>query len=254
MKAIPLFDDHRKLVRNTYSKQIDFQNQLINEEVVDVRDYGLAGDNYYYKINNPPYYMRIPGSIERLLMRKSIVEKLIRINDRLNQKSLELYIFDCYRPIEVQNYLYESWYPKYLRKLYPDLSPSKLLQKRKDYVAKGYKSEIEIDKNTPPPHSTAAAIDLTLRFADSKELLFMGTIFDEISENIHTDYLESLSQQKILSLSEEEALKNRRILYWAMIEEGFENYPDEWWHYSFGDQMWAMLYGNSDAYYSCIEM
>jgi len=164
--------------------------------------------------------------------------------------ALELYILDCYRPMEVQNYLYESWYPKYLRKLYPDLSPSKLLKKRNDYVAKGYKSETKINRNTPPPHSTGAAIDLTLRFTDTKELLFMGTIFDEISKNVHTDYFETLCKQRILSLSEEEALKNRRILYWSMLEEGFQNYPDEWWHYSFGDQMWAVLCGKPVAFYS----
>ncbi|NQT78043.1 MAG: hypothetical protein HQ565_10035 [Bacteroidetes bacterium] len=88
MKAIPFLDDLRKLVKITYSKQIDFQNQLINEEVVDIRDYGLAGDNYYYKINNPPYYMRIPGAIEKLLMRKSIVTKLVSINERIKQNKL----------------------------------------------------------------------------------------------------------------------------------------------------------------------
>ena len=30
------------------------------------------------------------------------------------------------------------------------------------------------------------------------------------------------------------------LLYWLMMDAGFANHPNEWWHYSFGDQMWAI--------------
>jgi D-alanyl-D-alanine dipeptidase len=26
-----------------------------------------------------------------------------------------------------------------------------------------------------------------------------------------------------------------------MADEGFAAHPDEWWHFSYGDQMWAAL-------------
>jgi D-alanyl-D-alanine dipeptidase len=32
-----------------------------------------------------------------------------------------------------------------------------------------------------------------------------------------------------------------------MIEAGFANTPTEWWHYSWGDQMWARLSGQGAA-------
>jgi D-alanyl-D-alanine dipeptidase len=34
-----------------------------------------------------------------------------------------------------------------------------------------------------------------------------------------------------------------------MIEAGFASHPDEWWHYSYGDQMWAALTGAEAAHY-----
>lgn len=30
--------------------------------------------------------------------------------------------------------------------------------------------------------------------------------------------------------------QNRKILYDAMIIAGFTNYPEEWWHFDFGNQ------------------
>ena len=35
----------------------------------------------------------------------------------------------------------------------------------------------------------------------------------------------------------------------AMRRAGFVNYVDEWWHFSWGDQMWAALTGEAQAHY-----
>ena len=56
-----------------------------------------------------------------------------------------------------------------------------------------------------------------------------------------------------MSFSNEEARANRRMLYWLMIEAGFTNHPDEWWHYSYGDQMWAKLSNKPAAFYGAAE-
>jgi D-alanyl-D-alanine dipeptidase len=34
-----------------------------------------------------------------------------------------------------------------------------------------------------------------------------------------------------------------------MAEEDFAGHPDEWWHFSWGDQMWAKLTGADAAHY-----
>ena len=55
--------------------------------------------------------------------------------------------------------------------------------------------------------------------------------------------------RRIFSFSDEEARANRRLLHWLMVEEGFAGHPDEWWHFSWGDQMWAALTGAPAAHY-----
>lgn len=67
----------------------------------------------------------------------------------------------------------------------------------------------------------------------------MGTIIDDVTPRSHTDALEYTSSE--LSFTDEEARMNRRLLYWLMIEGGFSVHPREWWHVSYGDQMWAKL-------------
>jgi D-alanyl-D-alanine dipeptidase len=76
----------------------------------------------------------------------------------------------------------------------------------------------------------------------------MGSIFDDASEISHLDYLEN-NISPHLALTEGEARRNRRLLYWVMAEIGFAANPSEWWHYSYGDQMWARLAGTSSAKY-----
>ena len=63
----------------------------------------------------------------------------------------------------------------------------------------------------------------------------------------HTDWFEGPRGDE--SFSAEEARANRRILYWAMARAGFVNHPEEWWHYSWGDQAWAAQTGADAALY-----
>jgi D-alanyl-D-alanine dipeptidase len=34
-----------------------------------------------------------------------------------------------------------------------------------------------------------------------------------------------------------------------MTEEGFAGHPEEWWHFSWGDQLWAALTNAPAAHY-----
>jgi D-alanyl-D-alanine dipeptidase len=49
-----------------------------------------------------------------------------------------------------------------------------------------------------------------------------------------------------------EARRNRRLLADALTAAGFSNYPAEWWHWSFGDQAWALRTGQEYAIYGMI--
>ncbi|MFO0052982.1 MAG: M15 family metallopeptidase, partial [Dolichospermum sp.] len=92
-----------------------------------------------------------------------------------------------------------------------------------------------LDMNTPPPHSTGAAVDITL-VNDTGEIVDMGSPIDEMSERSHPDYYIN---------SHQTYHTHRQLLHNVMLKAGFQRNPREWWHFSFGDQMWAWLYNQS---------
>ena len=54
---------------------------------------------------------------------------------------------------------------------------------------------------------------------------------------------------------EEEAMKNRRILFRVMIEVGFEPFESEWWHYNSKEiQMGAKTSGAKQATFGGVEL
>jgi D-alanyl-D-alanine dipeptidase len=81
----------------------------------------------------------------------------------------------------------------------------------------------------------------------------MGSLFDDASTLAHTAYFEDADTDAAFSFSNEEARANRRLLYWLMREAGFASNPTEWWHFSYGDQMWAQATGTPQALYAGAE-
>ncbi len=47
---------------------------------------------------------------------------------------------------------------------------------------------------------------------------------------------------------------HRRLLYHAMLDAGFSNLPSEWWHYDFGDQLWAWHTGATQALFGPVQL
>lgn len=221
--------------------RIDLEGALVSELCVEARSIGICGDNHYNTPCNPPYHARIPGSIPDLFVRLGVGEKLLAVNARLAPAGLELYLFDAWRPQAVQRYFHDVWFPAWLQKRQPDLTGQALINEVENYWSAPTSGE-----TSPSPHSTGGAVDLTLCFKGTSQPLFMGGLFDDVTEDAWTD---SFERRPIVSMSDEEARANRRLLYWAMAEHGFANNPTEWWHYSWGDQMWARLTGEPAAHY-----
>ena len=245
----PLRDEPVKGVAEARARKTAFRQHPISitgqaylEPLVDLRDAGIAGENYYYSHRNPPYWRRIPGAIPQLTVRRSVAEKLKRVNARLEAETLELYVFDAWRPRAVQSYFHDHWVPQELKRRRPELSGETLTREVERYWARP-----TTDAASPAPHATGGAIDLTARWIGAEQL-FMGSLFDDPSEVSHRDRFENLDTAA-LSFSDEEARGNRRLLHWVMTEEGFAGHPDEWWHFSWGDQLWAKLTGAPAALY-----
>jgi D-alanyl-D-alanine dipeptidase len=219
-----------------------------HEPLVDVREYGVHGENFYASNRNPPHFRAIPGSVPQLWVREGVARRLEAVNRRLAEHGLALWLFDGWRPNAVQAYFYDNWMPSLLKKLYPDWSAEKL-----ETEVQNYWSAPTIDTKTPAPHLTGAAVDLSICWADTNERLWMGSLFDDASAVSNLDHFEHDQSKEILTISDDEARTNRRLLYWTMREAGFAANPTEWWHYSFGDQMWARLTGEDSAFYGAAE-
>jgi len=244
LRARPIADQAAARARKAgyRAHPIARSNAHYGEPLADVRTLGIAGENYYFSGRNPPYWGRIEGAVPGLKLRQSVEAMLVRANARLKPMGLELFVFDAWRPKAVQAYFHDVWMPAELKRRRPDLAGAALTREVETYwAAPG------VDENSPAPHATGAAVDLTLRWIGG-EPLWMGSIFDDATALAHRDRFESL-RDDAMSFSDEEARANRRLLHWVMTEEGFAGLPDEWWHFSWGDQMWAKLTGAPAAHY-----
>ncbi len=83
-------------------------------------------------------------------------------------------------------------------------------------------------KKTPPPHSTGAAVDVTL-VDDNKRVVDMGSPIDEMSERSLPDYFANNSVEA------QQYHAHRQLLHNVMLKAGFQRNPREWWHFSLGE-------------------
>jgi D-alanyl-D-alanine dipeptidase len=226
---------------------IAFNGAANHEPLVELSAYGVRGENFYAQPRNPPYYTIIPGSITALLLRHGTALRLQQVNARLSEAQLELCVFDAWRPQAVQAYFHDRWLPAQLRRRKPHLTDEQLGAEVQNYWA-APSSGVD----APSPHSTGGAVDLTIRWRGG-DPLWMGSLFDDASPLAHTNRFETETDEQAFSFSNEEARANRRLLYWLMVDAGFASNPSEWWHFSFGDQMWAKLRSEPEALYAGAE-
>jgi len=195
-----------------------------------------------------PYYLR-----------QRVLEKLLQAQAELRrvQPDWNIQIFDAYRPIAVQRYMVNHTFEQMLQAknlLATSLSAERhqaLLQEVYQFWA-----EPSLDPETPPPHSTGAALDVTL-VDQIGTPIEMGSPIDELSPRSHPDYYsapdlasDSTRDSALESSLEEQTFhQNRLLLRQSMKSAGFEQHPNEWWHFSYGDQLWAWSAGQPIAYY-----
>ena len=222
-------------------------NALFGESMAEAASFGLRGENFYNSPHNPPYWLKVEGATDKLLLRASIGGKLQKVNARAGEAGLELFLFDAWRPRAVQAFFHDVWMPNELKRRHPELSGEALRLEVERYWAAP-----SVDENAPAPHATGGAVDLTLR-RKGGDPLWMGSLFDDVTALANRDRFENLSAENF-SFSDQEAQANRRLLHWLMVDEGFAGHPDEWWHFSWGDQMWAALTGAAQAHYGLADI
>ena len=185
-----------------------------------------------------PFRLR-RGVIERLLAAQSALQH--RMPDR------RLAIFDAWRPVAVQRFMVEHAFSEECRARGLDPAAPGTQRQAVLAVVERFWAPPSTDPATPPPHSTGAAVDLTLAQEDGT-LLAMGGEIDTIGPVSEPDHYAEPARLQIASL--EATWHRRRCLLAAVMEgAGFARHPNEWWHFSHGDQLWTWRNGREAALY-----
>ncbi|KKU49908.1 MAG: D-alanyl-D-alanine dipeptidase [Parcubacteria group bacterium GW2011_GWB1_49_7] len=162
-------------------------------------------------------------------LRKSAQELLYAVADNL-PPGYKLLIVTAYRPIWMQKELYARRQKQLARKHFFLM------------IFQYPKWRRLVNRYTSPPggssHQYGGAVDVTV-LDERGNRLDMGTALTDFGVKVHTEN----------NLITDEQRRNRKVLYDAMTKAGFANYPLEWWHYSYGDRMWAAYSGKEECFY-----
>ena len=178
-------------------------------------------------------------------LRQGVVQRLLKAQQRLSDHdpSLRLSIFDAWRPIAVQAFMVEHSIADLCRERGVELMSGDAFDRVVADVGRFWAAPSR-DPATPPPHSTGAAVDLTLSSREGIPLEMGGEI----------DAIGAISEPEHYAGEEEPDARcwhqRRQLLADVMDASGFAQHPNEWWHYSFGDQLWAWRKGAAVAVYA----
>lgn len=182
--------------------------------------------------------MAIPSAPAECYLRQSVYYRLIKAA-KLLPPGMRLIVLDGWRPFSVQQHLFETLL-NFMTTANPEQHQDCRLSQARNLVSPPNRSQ-----TNPSPHLTGGAIDVTLA-NEFGEPLNMGSLFDEASA---ASYTASFEQIEHPTATELEVRDNRRILFNTMHTAGFTNLPSEWWHFDFGDQLWAWYTRSPQAIY-----
>ncbi len=158
---------------------------------------GVVLDIRYATANNFTREVVYPAA--RCLLRRPVAKALGLVQRDLAARGLGLLIWDCYRPISIQQ---QFW------RLVPD----------ERYVARPVLEDGQWIAGSK--HNRGAAVDLALVDGDGAPLP-MPTDYDDFSERAHRDYAGGTAESRA----------NAALLEQAMRAHGFEPLASEWWHF-----------------------
>lgn len=192
-------------------------------------------------LENPSAYVKLGADYEGkspYFLREEVLERLLKAKHYLKsiKPHWQIKIFDAYRPVTVQQFMVDYTFNSICN--HRHLHASFLTSEEKTSI---YEEVYQIwaipsdNPLTPPPHSTGSAIDLTLLDDHGLEV-DMGGDIDELSVRSQPNYYQDSidTQEKLFH-------QHRQILLEIMNYGGFRRHQGEWWHFSYGDQMWAWL-------------
>ena len=193
------------------------------------------------------------------VLRAGVRHRLVAAQEDLMRRDpqLRFAIFDAWRPIAVQRFMVDYALAEERARLgLPQVAAADDIktQAALDAVEKAvgrFWAPPSHDPCTPPPHSTGAAVDLTLADEWGRPL-DMGGAIDAIGAVSEPAYYAEAALHG--QNADAKLFHQRRSLLKAVLEaEGFCQHPNEWWHFSYGDQLWAWKTGQEQAIYGRVD-
>lgn len=175
--------------------KVSLDNQSIVDDTtfVNIKDYS-SDFSYDMKYASSDNFLKTNVyDCAECFLRFKTVKAMIKANSVFMKKGYKIKFFDCYRPLDIQQ---KMW----------------AIVPNPTYVADPRKGSI---------HNRGGAVDITLVDANGKEL-DMGTSFDHFGKEASHNYTK-LSK---------EVIANRKLLKNVMIQNGFNSFDSEWWHYN----------------------
>ena len=239
----------------------------------------IATDSIYVgeRHSSPYSCTQLKNAMFTIFVREGVAKRLAKAAELLPPGHM-LLVWDAYRPLTVQQGLFDY---------YVGVLKSKGVAHDQAVVeAQLFVSIPSNDSTKPPPHNTGGAVDITvIRFSEKnwrkmeqltkivrmpetsknwkriyeaemgrQQLvreasvpLEMGTVFDGVHPETATRFYEELNPAQLDDVARQ-CLTNRRLLWNVLVAAGFSNYPEEWWHFDFGNQFDAARTGRPAIY------
>jgi len=179
-------------------------------------------------IFNTPKFL-FSTKTKQFYLRKTLVKKLKQVSQSLPQ-GIHLKLNEGYRSLEKQKQIWDKEFEK-IKKKNPKIRKSEIERLTRLCVAYPIKNACG--------HQTGGAIDLTLCRKNGRTLN-MGTEILEFNKKTKTQNFHLTREER----------NNRKILKQTMEKYDFINFPGEWWHYCYGDKIWAAYKKKKYAIYN----
>ncbi len=200
--------------------------KLITDPIWETQLDDLEGPLYKEYIDKNPSYNSI-------YLRRDVASRLYQAAESL-PSNLKLVLRAGHRPLAVQKLEFEELVSRYIKD-HPSCKRSEALKFARTYV-----SDPDI---TLPPHCCGSAVDVDLFDTRTGKLVDFGC---PVNTNNEIAFLHSSSTTRMQK-------KNRMLLLSAMLNSGFAPDYYEWWHFTYGDTVWAYFYNESESKYGLIE-
>lgn len=236
-------DLQKKLNRSASTERINFskyQSANLDDPLVKIATEGKLIIEPCWTLENDwegkryADYIANHAEYDGIYVRSELAKRLEKAANSLND-TYRLVVRAGHRPIEVQRKILIECAEDY-KKNHPEATDKDALEHARTYVSD--------PETTLPPHVCGAAVDVELLDANTGQLLDFGSKINDDNEKSFIYYPGLSKEQK----------DNRQILLSAMLGADFASCMPEWYHFSYGDQVWAWFYEKEKSLYSPVDL